>query len=124
MRDPAGNGHVDVSNAIAYGTPIAKLQSDIAFANGEAQFNNFSATQDGATIVGIAAYGLSSKTYRLNLNGTNFDLSRVEKLQKERFTVAGRLDFTASGTGNVDAVAQRGHPSSRGHAQRRARWRL
>ena len=27
----------------------------------------------------------------------------MEKLQKERFTVAGRLDFTASGTGNVDA---------------------
>ena len=110
---------------IAYGTPIAKLQSDIAFANGEAQFNNFSATQDGATIVGTAAYGLSSKTYRLNLNGTNFDLSRVEKLQKERFTVAGRLDFTASGTGNVDVPSlNAGHPSSRGHAQRRARWRL
>ena len=103
MGDPAGNGHVDVSNAIAYGQPIAKIQSDIAFANGEAQFNNFSATEDGATIAGTAAYGLSSKTYRLNLNGKNFDLSRVEKLQKERFTVAGRLDFTASGTGNLDA---------------------
>ena len=103
MGDPAGNGHVDVSNAVAYGQPIAKIQSDIAFANGEAQFNNFSATEDGATIAGTAAYGLSSKTYRLNLNGKNFDLSRVEKLQKERFTVAGRLDFTASGTGNLDA---------------------
>jgi translocation and assembly module TamB len=102
MRTPAGEGHVEITNATTYGESISKLVSDIRFANGEAQLTNFSARQGNALVTGDAAYQLSSKSYRINLAGKNFDLARIERLQKERFTVAGRLDFTAQGTGTFD----------------------
>jgi translocation and assembly module TamB len=102
VRTPAGDGHVEIDNATAYGESISKLVSDIRFANGEAQLTNFSARQGNAVVTGDAAYQLSSKTYRINLVGKDFDLARIERIQKERFTVAGRLDFTAQGTGTFD----------------------
>jgi translocation and assembly module TamB len=102
IDQPGGGGHLQLTNAVAYGQSISKFESDVRFANGEAQFTNLILQQGDATVTGTAAYGLASRTYRLNLTGSNFELSRVERIQNERFTIAGLLSFKAQGGGTLD----------------------
>ena len=103
--NPHGDGHVQLTNATLYGEPVAVLSSDIRFINGEAQFNNLAATQDHARITGAAGYNFSASTFHFTLAGADFDLSRVSKLQTSRFNVAGRMDFTAQGSGTFQEPA-------------------
>ena len=103
--NPHGDGHVQLTNAVLYGQPIAHFTSDIRFINGEAQLNNIQATHYNAQVAGGAAYDLSGKTFRFNLTGKNFDLGRIPKLQTTRFTVEGGMDFTAQGAGTLEEPA-------------------
>jgi translocation and assembly module TamB len=102
---PHADGHVHLTNAVAYGEPIQEFDSDLRWNAGEASFNNIRLTYRDAQATGGAAYEPDTRTFHFNLTGKNFDLTRIPKLESSRIPVEGRVDFSAQGSGTPDAPA-------------------
>ena len=52
---------------------------------------------------GSAAYTPSTRGFRLDLNGKNFDLAQVRQIHLDELPVEGRADFTLQGSGTLDS---------------------
>ncbi|MFB3814131.1 MAG: translocation/assembly module TamB domain-containing protein [Terriglobales bacterium] len=100
---PHGGGSFTTTNATICDQRFQRIASNITLANREAQFRNINVVQNGATLTGDAAYSLISSAFNFNLRGTNFQLARLQRLQSPRLSVAGLLDFTATGSGTREA---------------------
>ena len=99
---PHAEGHVVLANAVIYGQPLARLESDLHYSAGEAQLNNLQLAYYESRVTGAATYNPETRGYRFNLTGTNFDLTHIPDLEKTRVEVDGRANFTATGSGTLD----------------------
>jgi len=104
-ENPHADGHVEVTDAVAYGEPFQQFDADLRWSKGEGSLNNIHLSYYDSEATGGAAYNPSTRAYHFNLTGKNFDLTRVPKLQTTRVPVEGRLDFTAQGSGTPGAPA-------------------
>ena len=86
-----------------YGEPVQRLTSNLNFNGEEVELKNIQLAHRESNVAGGATYNLSSHAYRFNLTGNNFDLARVTTLQSARIAVTGRADFTAEGSGTLEA---------------------
>ena len=100
---PHVDGHIHLADATAYGEPIQQFDSDIRWNSGEISLNNIRLGYRDAQATGGATYEPHSQTFHFNVSGTNFDLTRIPKLESTRVPVEGRVDFTAQGSGTPDA---------------------
>ena len=101
--NPHADGQLELRNGVVYGQPLSQFKSDLRYNAGEFQLNNIQLGYKQAHITGGAAYSPESRDFRFNLGGTRFDLLHFPQLQKSHMTVEGRMDFTAQGSGNLDA---------------------
>jgi translocation and assembly module TamB len=97
---PRVQGHIHATNASAYWEPIENFDADLHIAEGETALDNIHLTHQDAVVNGNAAYTPATHGFRLDLNGTNFDLARIRQIHLDRLPIEGRADFTlqASGT--------------------------
>ena len=102
---PQGQGQVHLTDASAYGQPIRQLDAGLRFAGGEVGLENIHLFQNDSVVTGSAAYNFTSAVFRLDLNGTNFDLARIEQIQTNRVALSGRANFTLQGSGTAAAPA-------------------
>jgi translocation and assembly module TamB len=100
---PHAEGQLELRNGLVYGQPISLFKSDLRYNAGEFQLNNIQLGYKEARITGGAAYSPDSRDFHFNLSGTGFDLLHFAQVQKSHMTVEGRMDFTAQGSGNIDA---------------------
>jgi len=101
--DLQGGGHVQLADAVAYGETIRTANADVRFANQEAQVNNLVLIHDHAQVTGSGAYNLKNEHFTFQMAGSNFELSTIPALNRNRMSVAGRLNFSASGSGSAGA---------------------
>jgi len=101
--DPRGDGHLQLRQAVLYGEPIERFTSDVRLGGGEAQLNNIDIVHYNGRIAGMAAYHPSTRGFRFNITGHGFDLARIPQLQVTRVAIDGRMDFSAFGSGTLDA---------------------
>jgi translocation and assembly module TamB len=101
--DPHAEGQFELRNGSVHGQPLSRLNSNLRYNAGELQFNNALLVYKEAQITGNAAYKPTAREFRFNLNGIGFQLSQIPQLQKARMSVEGAMDFTAQGSGNLDA---------------------
>ena len=99
---PQAQGHVLLRDGSIYGEPVERFSSNLNFNGEEAELNNIQLTHYESSVSGGATYNSSSHAFRFNLTGNNFDLTRISILQSARISVAGRADFTASGSGTLE----------------------
>jgi translocation and assembly module TamB len=102
---PHADGHVHLTDVVAYGEPVQQFDSDVRWNDGQASLNNIRLTYRDALATGGAAYQPDTRTFHFNLTAHNFDLTHIPKLESSRIPVEGRLDFTAQGSGTPDAPA-------------------
>ena len=102
---PHAEGHIHIDDAIAYGQPIHQFDSDLRWHDGQASLNNIRLDYYDAHASGGATFNPDTRTYRFNLAGQNFDLTRIPRLQTSRIPVEGRVDFTAQGSGTPETPA-------------------
>jgi len=107
--DPHGDGHLEVRDAVAYGTPFPAVRSDLRLSNHELQLNNLAGTLYDAPVSGSAAISTISNDFRLNLSGQNLDLAHFPKLHSGRIAVDGRADFTARASGTPEQPSIEAH---------------
>ncbi len=100
--DPRGDGEIHLTSGSIYGQQIEQLDSDFHFAHGEFAFDQLHLLHDDAAATGSAAYNPSTRVFRLDLVGKNFNLTQFQQFLSSRFIVEGRADFNlkASGTGD------------------------
>jgi translocation and assembly module TamB len=103
ISDPHGDGQIHLNNATAYGETIQQFDSAFHIARGELAFDNIHLLHDDSVITGSAAYKPSTRTFRLDLAGNNFDLAHVQQIHSNRLSVEGRADFVLKGSGTPDA---------------------
>ncbi|HVO61147.1 MAG TPA: translocation/assembly module TamB [Terriglobales bacterium] len=101
--DPHGDGRIDLVNGTFYEQPVTHLTSDLHFGGHEVQLNNAVVSYRDGQIGGGAAYNWQTRGLHFNLNGANFDLVHFSKIQAGKIKIAGKLDFTATGDGALDA---------------------
>jgi translocation and assembly module TamB len=107
--DPHGDGHLEIRDALADGTPFPAVRSDLRISNHQLQFNNLAGTLWDAPFSGSAAVSTVTNDFRLNVAGQNLDLAHFPKLQGGRITVDGRTDFTARASGTPEEPSIEAH---------------
>lgn len=100
---PEVQGHIHAANASAYDEPIERFDADLRIRRSETSLSNVQLTHENATVTGMAAYTPSTRGFRLDLVGKNFDVSRIRQIHLDRLPVQGRADFTLRGDGTLDA---------------------
>src|SRR5262249_41759424 len=101
--DLQGGGHVQVLDGIAFGESIRSASADVRFANQEAQVNNLLLVHDHSQVSGSGTYNLKDETFIFQIVGSNFELATIPALNRGHMSVAGRLNFSASGSGTPGA---------------------
>ena len=100
--EPHGAGHVQLTEATIYGHAIEHFDSEVRFTRDSAEFSNIRLSHYEARVTGDAAYDFSTKVFRINLTGKNFDLARIPALETTKVQVDGNVDFTANGSGTLE----------------------
>ncbi|MFZ0734764.1 MAG: translocation/assembly module TamB domain-containing protein [Candidatus Sulfotelmatobacter sp.] len=100
---PQVQGHIHATNASAYNEPIERFDADLLIRRSETSLNNIQLTHEKATVTGTAAYTPSTRGFRLDLAGKNFDVSRIRQIHLDHLPLQGRADFTLKGDGTLDA---------------------
>jgi translocation and assembly module TamB len=103
FSDPHGEGHIRLTNGVAYGETIQQFDSAFHVARNEIAFDNIHLVHDDAIVSGSAAYNVSTRGFHFDLAGNNFDLARVRQIHSRHFSIEGRADFVAKGSGTPDA---------------------
>jgi len=103
IADPRGQGQIHLDNASAYGESIRQFDSAFQISKGEIAFDNIHLFHDDSVTTGSAAYNLSTRNFRLDLAGNNFDLAHFPQLQSGRLSVEGSADVILKGSGTSAA---------------------
>ena len=98
-----GQGHIHAAHASAYGEAIEKFDADLQIGADETSLNNIRLTHQDAEVTGSAAFAPSTRGFRLELTGKNFDLSQVRQIHLDELPIEGRADFTLQGSGTINA---------------------
>jgi len=99
---PQAQGHIHAVDASAYGEQIAQFDADLHLDADETALTNIQLQHQDAVITGTAAYAPSTRTFRVDLAGKNFDLARVRQIQQAELPIAGRADFTLQVSGTPE----------------------
>src|ERR1700728_906591 len=108
FSDPHGEGQVHLSQTVAYGVSVQQFDSNFQFANGETSVDNAHLVHNDSVITGNGAYNSTTRAFRLDIAGNNFDLTRISRLPFNRLSPEGRANFTLQGSGTPDAPSLNG----------------
>ncbi len=100
---PRAQGHIHAVNAAAYGEAIEKFDADLRIEGSETALNNIQLTHEDASVSGSAAYTPATRSFRLDLIGKNFDVSRIRQIHLDPLPMEGRADFTLKASGTLPA---------------------
>jgi translocation and assembly module TamB len=100
--EPHGSGHVELSDALIRGEPVQQLDSKLEFNRDQVSLDDLHLAYYDARVTGAGTYTLSTRAFRVNLTGDDFDLARIPRLQASRVSVDGRMDFSAQGSGTLE----------------------
>ena len=103
--DPHGQGHITLRSGTIYGEPIERFSSAVDFSGEEIRLTDIDLKHYEASVAGDAGYNPASGAFHFKLTGADFDLSRIAPLQNGHVAVGGRADFSASGSGTLEAPA-------------------
>ena len=105
QAQPGGHGHLRLTDAKVYGEPVRRLDTDVQFSGSEVQFDNAAVAYYDSQITGTASYNLTTRAFRFDINGANFDLVHLPQDWTSRLKVEGRMNFTAQGSGTPEEPA-------------------
>ena len=108
FSDPDGEGKIHLNHASAYGEAIQQFDSNFHVAHGEIALEGMHLLHDDSVITGSAAYNPTTRAFRLDLAGNNFDLARISRIHSNRLSVEGRANFTLQGSGTPEAPSLNG----------------
>ncbi len=100
---PQALGHIHAVDASAYQEPIEQFDADLRIGSADTSLTDVHLTHEDAIVTGSAAYSPSTRGFRLDLAGKNFDLTRIRQIHLDELLIEGRADGTLKGSGTLDA---------------------
>jgi translocation and assembly module TamB len=98
-----GSGTVEARKLTIYGEPFSSFRSSINFAGPETQFNNMVLSHNGGRLTGAAAFNTAARSFRFDVTGADIELANFRRFEPQRFSMAGRAEFHATGSGTLDS---------------------
>jgi translocation and assembly module TamB len=99
----SGGGAVSLTGGAIEGENFRSLTADVAFRGKDISASHLAFALDGGHIAGSGGYDFGARTVQFDLQGGGFELAHIRRIQNEQYPVTGAVDFTASGSGSVDA---------------------
>ena len=96
-----GGGHVAIHGGEIYGQAYRSMNADLKFNGHELDAANLKLLLDGGQIAGDGGYDLRAQTIHFKAKGSGFVLEHFPEIQTARLSLAGQLEFEASGSGPV-----------------------
>ncbi len=103
QADREGKGSILLTKAVVYGEPVDRVEANLRLTGSEVQFSDIRGIYRAGKISGTASHDFVSNSYRFNLAGANFDLSKIPQLQDHKLAVDGTMAFEAQGSGTLSA---------------------
>jgi translocation and assembly module TamB len=103
LSNPQADGQIHLTSASAYGETIRQFDSTFHLDHGELAFTDMHVFHDDSFITGSAAFNNSTKGFRFDLVGNNFDLAHIPQIPSGRLELEGRADFALKGSGTPEA---------------------
>lgn len=97
-----GGGHLQLSNAVAYGEPIRSVGADLQMNDSELQLSNVVAAGAVGEVTGSGSYNTQNSAFRFTLHSDGIRLANLQTLQKKQIAVQGTASFDATGSGTSD----------------------
>jgi translocation and assembly module TamB len=102
---PDGSGRLQLTDANVYGESVQHLDADLRFSGGEVRFDNIAVAYYDSRVTGAASYNFSTRAFRFDISGANFDLVHLPQTWTSHLNVQGRMNFTAQGFGTPEEPA-------------------
>ncbi|HXE90986.1 MAG TPA: translocation/assembly module TamB domain-containing protein [Terriglobales bacterium] len=99
--DPRGEGRLEVREAELFGEPFRAFASGLRVRQGELELSELVMAQNGGRAAGTAAWRFADRSFRLDLDGSGFQLSRFRRLQRPQFSTGGQFAFRLQGRGTL-----------------------
>ncbi len=96
-----GGGHVAIQGGQFDGQTYRSLNTELKFTGHELDATNLKLLLDGGQINGNGGYDLRAETIHFEAKGSGFALEHFPQIRTQRLSLAGELDFQASGSGPV-----------------------
>ncbi len=103
LDDLNGGGNVVIQGGDIMGEPYRSLTAHLTFTGHTLDLVKLTLLQKGGVIVANGSYDLQQKSFLANLDGANFELSQLHRLQNPGFPITGKLKFDAHASGTLQA---------------------
>lgn len=100
---PEGQGSLQLSNATLQGKPLRQLDANFSLAGSQVSLQQIRLAYLDAQLAGSGTYDFSTRAFRFDLNGRNFDLASIPAFQASPLPFQGRMDFDAQTSGTPEA---------------------
>ncbi|HYN14492.1 MAG TPA: translocation/assembly module TamB domain-containing protein [Terriglobales bacterium] len=100
---PNGQGTLEITGGTLAGEPFQSLRAALGWSGRQVELDHIVLTNNGAQVSGSLAYNFGDTAFHFDLTGTNFQLSKFQRLQQPRLTVAGVAAFHLEGSGRAEA---------------------
>jgi len=111
---PHGGGRVEIADATIRGEAVQRFQSRFSFSGRKLTLEDMRLAHNDAQVTGDGTYNFETRAFRFNVNGTNFDLASMKRLQIPPLSVGGRLDFALQGWGTPEQPTFNANLGARG----------
>jgi translocation and assembly module TamB len=102
---PEGQGSVLLTNASIQGKPLKQVESKFSLLGSQVSLQDIRLIYLDADVAGSGSYDFSTRQFRFDLRGHNFDLASIPALQQGPLPIDGRVDFDAQTSGTPEAPA-------------------
>ena len=124
ISDPRAQGHIHLSDAVAYGESLRQFDAKFRIGEGQVAFDDMHLFHDAAVVAGSAAYTPATRSFLLNISCKNLDISELRQIQSDRFHSEGQADFVLQASGTPEAPVDQWECSGKGfHGRPGICWR-
>ena len=97
-----GSGWAELGRANIYGEPVTKLRAQGTLAGNLVKISTITGASAAGSITGSGSYDLKSRRFQGSATGGGIDIAKIQNLSGQQLGVAGKLGFSASGSGTID----------------------
>lgn len=101
--EPEGQGSLHLYDATMQGKAVQQLDTKFSLLGSQVSLQEIRVIYLDAEVSGSGTYDFSSRAFRFDLRGHNFDLASIPGLRASPLPLAGRVDFDAQAFGTPEA---------------------
>lgn len=97
-----GSGWIQVDSGSLYGEPLRKARAQGRIQDQIVQVDSLALDLDAGTVTAAGNYDINARRFQVNARGSGIDVARINRLKNSGVQMAGRMEFSASGSGTFD----------------------